>query len=214
MQSKTIMRSTSTKLLALGLLASLAAFAPIASAGAHGASKSEVVTRGSLSVKGGKANVALDPTATAALTGFGVSLSAVAPATVTGANWMFPVASGEIRYMTRAATGSPATTRITGGLVKLSGGITATRKGKSVTLTNLRGELWEGMNGRIEATVSGVKHSIDALMLTEPAIDPVKKTASAKLRLTGVAARALNKVLATTVFKGGQLVATVSVTAP
>lgn len=219
MHTTPLIRNASHRLLALGLVAMIGAAIPAASADAHarGAHKSQAaqtVTRGSIAVKGGTATIVVDSAAAAAISGFGVSLGAVAPATVVGNTWKLPVASGEIRYMTRSATGAPAMTRITGGLLRMSGSITATRNGKSVTITDIRGELWEGMNGRIEAKVGAMTRGIDALMITQPTVDPVKKTATANVRLTGVAAAALNRALSTTAFKVGQLVGTVSITAP
>lgn len=152
----------------------------------------------------GGTTVKLDSKTAAALTGLGVSVAPVAPATAGSKGVTFPVTGGTVNSKTLA------------GNVKHSGGLRFSSATTAVDLTNFTINIDKKPD--LVATVGGARVSILSLDLSKLKVSAKGKNiklSGVKASLTKAAADALNATFATTAFKKGLVLgtATVSVTA-
>ena len=158
-------------------------------------------TLGQVAFDGGATSLALDPTAAGALTSLGIAPGLVGPATVDGDGaFAFPITGGKVNA------------RTLGGQIQHSGGVSLTRGGVQIRLTEFNVDT---RNAQLVATVNGATRvAILNLRLTDPRVSVGRTTvtvAGIPARLTAVAAGALNQAFGTTAFAEGLLLGTATV---
>lgn len=203
-----------TRIVAIGaMLAAIPATAQAAPA-AH-RSGGDTITVKQVNATAGSVKLGLDPAVQSALNAFG-SVTAVSPASGSVASGLtMPVKAGRVVYMQRTRKdGSIATTRIISGYLNLNGGFTITRGSTTIAITDVRADLWEGRNGRIEAKVNGTKKRYDLFSLASPTVDPVARTVSAKLRLTEHGVKLVNAAAGKVVVSNRTAIGTATLALP
>ena len=149
---------------------------------------------------GGATELAVADAALGALTSLGIAPGAASNATLDGATYSFPITGGSVRLANLA------------GSIAHSGGITLTKGGTTVTLSDftintVRGELWGKVNG-----------SKPVALLKLDLGDPAVTTGAQRVTvgnvpgsLTAGAAAALNGAFGTTAFTEGLVLGTATV---
>jgi len=163
-------RATATLMLVLGL--ALVALVPAAHA---------------TQLKGGTTTLTLDPAVVGVLTGAGISIAPVAPATAAGASLSFPITGGKI-----APNG-------VGGL-QHPGGVTISYKGKSVALTRFYVNTYDKKPYLSGNVAGGGRARLFDLDLSGAKITPTSggaRVSGVKAALNTGAAGALNGALGT-----------------
>jgi Htaa len=156
---------------------------------------------GELPLTGGDATLGLDSSLKSALSGQGITASAVDPATKTGDEFSFPVIGGKV-----ADDGGS-------GQVRLDGALRLTKGATTLELSKLRIHVEDG---KITAVVDGTRKtliSFDANKV-EPTIKGDKVTLSGiEAKLTQDGAAAINDAFGGTAFSDGDAVGTFEVEA-
>jgi hypothetical protein len=148
---------------------------------------------GQVAFNGGATSLALDPGAAGALTSLGIAPGLIGPATVDpdGA-FAFPITGGKVNA------------RTLGGQIQHSGGVSLTRGGVQIRLTDFNVDT---RNAQLVATINGATRvAILNLGLTDPSVAVARTTVTVgnvPARLTAVAAGALNQAFGTTAFAEG-----------
>jgi hypothetical protein len=147
---------------------------------------------------GDSTDVAINPAVSAALRQAGITVTAVAPATVRS-TLVFPVSGGQVVAATLAGT------------VHHTGGLTFSHSGKAVTLTNL---IINTNAEQLTATVGSQSMPIFDLNLASPkrASGGAVVASDIKLTETPQAATALNSSLGVSTFKAGMNFGTATLT--
>ena len=201
-------RAAAAGVLSIALVAMPAASA-VASPSAHAAKVK--TTFGIVNAKGGTAALTIDPAVVSGAASYGVTIAPTAPATAVGNVWSFPVQRGRILWVTRTKKDNTSVTRLVQGHVELNGGFTAVKDGKTATITNLKVDVAQGQNGKVQARVNGSR-PIEMFVLSAPVVDSTTHSVTATVGITARSAGLLNKALKTTTFKARQTLGTVVVT--
>jgi hypothetical protein len=197
----TTVGNVGVKLHPRGAAALRAAFQSPAFAAGLTMGTANVVTRPRDAVfTGGATNLVVSDTALGAFTALGITPGAATSSTLTGATYAFPITGGSVRLATLA------------GSITHSGGITLTKGGTVVALTDftidtVRGELWGKVNGSEPVAIL-------KLDLAAPAVSTGARTVTVGNvpgALTAGAAAALNGAFATSAFTEGLVLGTARV---
>ena len=155
----------------------------------HGPAKG--IGHGVTKIKGGSTTLEADAATLATLTGAGLALAPVTPATAIGATFAFPITKGRVHY----AKGKKKLS----GHVDHSGGLSFAKGAVSVTASDLRVQLSSRKKVRVFANFGAEK----VRLLDLKDVTVVNGMISASAVLSQAAAAKLNTGLAVTTFVAG-----------